>query len=390
VTTIRLERPTGPEVSVIVLGYRRADALARCMASLAMQQGGVPFEVVIVLNGATPDVSRVALDGVEGIVVVRSPVNLGYASACNRGAAAASAPWLALLNDDAVADSGWLAALVRAGEARPKAAAIGPLVLHPDGSVQETGGGRVLPDGSFEALGDGVPRDSDRVTRPMQVDYVTGAGSLLRREAWDEVGGMDETFFPAYFEDIDLGLRLARAGWESWYEPSAVVRHERGASTVDPVRPFVWGSNRSRFLARWGPGGDPDALVEDPATDPGGRPADVEVTVEPRQAARAAAFDASVVDILNREVTAAREAAEREKAGNAWLHEELERERAHSRWLLELLERERARPPAGRLPRALRRLLPTARPEDAAPDAVPSGDHTKSEPESEPDRGAAT
>jgi hypothetical protein len=375
VTTIRLQRPARVDVSVVVLGYRRADALARCIASLAAQQTSVPFEVIVVLNGATPDVARIALDGVEGLVVVRSPVNLGYAAACNRGAAVSTAPWLALLNDDAVADPDWLDALVTAGEARPKAAA----------TVQETGGGRVLPDGSFEALGEGAAPDSELVTRPMQLDYVTGAGSLQRRLAWDEVGGMDETFFPAYFEDIDLGLRLARAGWESWYEPTAVVRHERGASTVEAVRPFVWSSNQARFLARWGPGGDPDAVVLEPLHHPGDRGADVEVAIEPVHAARAAAFQAALIDVLTGEVEAAREAAGREKAANRWLQEELERERAHGRWLGDLLEQEIGRSRSGRLPRALRRLLPAGRKPDHVDAVASDADASSSAPASETD-----
>jgi glycosyltransferase involved in cell wall biosynthesis len=298
-------------------------------------------------------------------------VNLGYAVGCNRGVAASKAPWLAFLNDDAVADPGWIEALVRAGESRPAAAAIGPLVLFPDGTVQETGGGQVLPDGSFAALGDGASPEDPSVSQPRRIDYATGAGSLLRRAAWDQVQGMDETYFPAYFEDIDLGLRLARAGWELWYEPTAVVRHERGGSTTGAVRHLVQQSNRSRFLARWGPGGDPAAIVEEPAHDPGARPADVEVAIEPLHAARAAALEAAVVEALTNEVDAAREAVDREKAAHDWLQGELERERAHSRWLDEELERERAREGGGRLRRTVARLRTPGRPEDT--DAVPDG-----------------
>ncbi len=360
-TRIQLPRPKDPDVSVVVLGYRRADALARCLASLAAQETGVAYEVIVVLNGATPDVSRVALDDVDGAVVVRSPVNLGYAVGCNRGAAASSAPMLAFLNDDAVADPGWLEALVRAAARRPAAAAIGPLVLFEDGTVQETGGGRVLADGTFEALGEDAAPDDPAVSQPRPIDYATGAGSLVRREAWDEVHGMDETYFPAYFEDIDLGLRLARAGWELWYEPEAVVRHERGGSTAGAVRLLVQRSNRARFLARWGPGGDPDAVVEEPSHDPGERAADIDVDIEPLHAARAAAFEAAVLEVLTAEVDAARDAVAREKAAHDWLNGELERERAHARWLAEQLADERRRPAGGRVRRGVARVLAAGR-----------------------------
>ena len=112
----------------------------------------------------------------------------------------------------------------RNGPRRSGCAMAGSTFLHPDGSLQEAGS-ILWSDGSASAAGDGFPDGFMRFER--RVDYCSGGSLLLRRDVWEALGGFDDRYYPAYFEDVDLALRASDAGWEVWYQPLSVVRHAR-------------------------------------------------------------------------------------------------------------------------------------------------------------------
>jgi GT2 family glycosyltransferase len=333
--TIRLPAPDAPVASVIVLAFRRSDSLARCLASLADHRSAVPFEVVVVVNGATPQVRAFVDTSVEGGVIVPTRVNLGFSGGCNRGVAASRGGLLVLLNDDATVEDGWLDALVAAAETRPKAGVVGSLVLFPDGVVQDTGG-RLGEDGMPSVEGRGSARTSAIATAPRPIDYASGCAVLVRREAWEAVGGLDERFYPAYFEDVDLCLRLQAVGWEAWFEPGAVVRHEESASTDPMLRSVAWDWNKERFLARWGPDGRP------PEVHVGTTEIDL-LETEIEFFERAAAVQEERLTRTARLLDDARFNLSRLKADHVGALEVLDRERAHGAWLGARLEDQRAR-----------------------------------------------
>ncbi len=253
-----------PRVSVVVLAHRARDELRDCLAALAGQRTSHAFEVVVVLNGASPDVAAFVDGEVTGARIVRSSANRGFAGGCNLGVAAAGGEYLLFLNDDAVAAPTWIDELVTFADDHPGAGAVGGLVLFPDGTVQEAGG-VVWREGNTAVVGRGGQPDHPDVAYARRVDYASACALLVRRRAWDDVGGFDEDFFPAYYEDADLCLRLRDRGWEVWYTPAARVVHAESV-TAGSAKAAMFRASEATFLRKWSARlGDQVAHGGDPA-----------------------------------------------------------------------------------------------------------------------------
>jgi GT2 family glycosyltransferase len=209
----------------------------------------LPFEVIVVANG-TSDKTLSDLPDPESLVLVRSPVNLGYGGGCNWGARVARGRHIVVLNDDTVAEPGWLEALVTVAEGDGRIGAVGSRLLNPDGSLQEAGSVLWNDAGTYQ-VGHGLPPGSSAYARVREVDYCSGCGLLVKRTAWDAVGGFDEGFFPAYFEDVDLCLTLRAHGYRVVYAPRARLIHLGGASTAANNRAVAGVRNGRRFSAKW-------------------------------------------------------------------------------------------------------------------------------------------
>lgn len=220
-----------PEITVAVVSYNTLALLEGCLASLR----GTGADVWVVDNGST-DGSQEVVPPDRLIVPER---NVGYGSAVNLVAARTSSPWLVASNADVVVRPGALDALVAA--AGPRTGAVAPRLVLPDGSTQHSA--LPFPTVGFTAafacgLTSAVPSLGDRwcvpgrwdATRAREVPWAVGAFLLLRRAAFDEVGGFDERQW-LFAEDLDLGWRLVRAGWTTRFEPSAVVAHHESAAT---------------------------------------------------------------------------------------------------------------------------------------------------------------
>ncbi len=261
------EPPTPPTaLAVVLVTYESALDLPTCLSSLPQGAAQHELEIVVVDNGSHDDSVGVARS--LGVKVVENQRNLGYSRAINRGAAETGAPWLLIANPDTRAQPGSLARLLATAEAEDGIGCIGPRLRNLDGSDYPTGRRfpSLLVGGLHALLGSVWPNnpatrryhltDLDR-SRPAMVDWVSGACMLLRRTAFDEVGGFDPAYF-MYFEDMDLCLRLARAGWRVVLEPRATVEHAVGGSTRSAPYRKVIDHHRStlRFYRRRY-GGDP-------------------------------------------------------------------------------------------------------------------------------------
>lgn len=245
----RLERRAVLSVCVLVVGA--SSPVDQCLDALAAP-GARPeaSEVVVVANGAPePVVDR--LRGRRDVVVVESAVNLGFAGGCNLAATVATGELLVFLNDDSVVEPGCLAALVAAVRGDPGLAAVGPRVLSPDGTVQEAGS-VLWRDGSTAHVAVGSPDRPDVAGEARDVDAISANGLLVTRSAFEAVGGFDEDFYPAYYEDVDLCLALAERGYRIGYEPRARLVHAGSASSTEPFRRFLLERNRDLLCARWG------------------------------------------------------------------------------------------------------------------------------------------
>jgi len=226
--------------------------LLACLRSLARHgPRETPFEVIIVLNAAPPGVAEALRHGVTGVKVLRSPVNLGLAGAGNRGRDVAQGEFLVLLHDDAEIEPGWLEALVETADAHPEAGAVGGKVLFPDGRLQSAG---MILWRDATTSPPWIPGPAPAPTafdRLRAVDYCGTSSLLVRATAWDAAGGLDETFFPAYFVDVDLSMAIRGRGQVVLYDPRSRIRHHQGASGSRRFRRFVTQRNRRAFLEKW-------------------------------------------------------------------------------------------------------------------------------------------
>jgi N-acetylglucosaminyl-diphospho-decaprenol L-rhamnosyltransferase len=214
-------------VAAVVVSHGTPNAVAVSLAALRDQVD----ELVVIANvpGSVPA-------GVEAIEN-RSP--LGYGANLNRGVAATSAPLVVAANPDAVAEPGAVAALAAFMETHPRCGVAGPRMVFPDGTWQPsrrrfpTVTGTIVRRTPLRLV---VPQrrhfhlDESPPAQPVPADWMLGGFLLLRRSMLVELGGFDEGF-RLYGEDIDLQYRAMRAGWERWYVPQAVVRHEHQAET---------------------------------------------------------------------------------------------------------------------------------------------------------------
>lgn len=224
-----------PPIDVVVVSYNRRDLLLACCRR-ALEAGAAQL---IVVDNASEDGSAAAVaEAFPEAVLLEGESNRGFAAAVNHGMARSSASLVLLLNPDATVSRSALETL-RAGVLEaPDVAAAGPRIRDPRGRLELSVGRTMSPlnEAWFKIQQRLYDRDGTlarwierRYEHRRPVSSLSAACLLLRRAAVDQVGGLDERFF-LYAEDVDLCLRLRRAGWRLLYVPAAEVRHERGAS----------------------------------------------------------------------------------------------------------------------------------------------------------------
>ena len=250
-------------VAIAVVSWNTRDLLARCLESLRPEAERGLAEVWVVDNASTDGSAELVRDRFGWVRLVASPENLGFGRAVNLVAERTTGEWIACANADVALRPGALDALLAAAERDPGAGALAPRLVLPDGSTQHSvfafptvPWALALNTYAFRL----VPRLGDRMalpgrwdsTRARRVPWAVAAFLLVRRRAWDAVGGFDERQW-MYAEDLDLGWRLRQAGWATRYEPSAVVDHENAAATTQAWGPElapVWQRSTYGFMAR--------------------------------------------------------------------------------------------------------------------------------------------
>jgi GT2 family glycosyltransferase len=179
--------------------------------------------------------------------------NLGFGAAINQGYRLSSAPYIATLNDDAVAAPGWLEALLRAISSRDDVGMCASRVLLAGRQCLDSAGMLICADGSSKQRGHGIGPEGFAVEE--EVLLPSGSAALYRREMLEEIGLFDEDFF-LYCEDTDIGLRGRWAGWNCLYVPSAVVEHRysHSAGRASPLKAYFVERNRLFLVMKNFPG----------------------------------------------------------------------------------------------------------------------------------------
>jgi hypothetical protein len=218
----------GRLISVIVANWNRRELLRACLCSLA-RQAGADFETIVVDNGSTDGSAQMVERDFPACRLIRNQGNRGFCAANNQGIRAARGDFVALLNNDAEAEPGWLAALRRVFEDRPALGmAASKILVYEDPRRIDKAGHLIYPDGQNRGRGAGV-LDRGQFDRLEDTLWPDGCAAMYRKRMLEEIGGFDEDLF-AYGDDAELGLRARIAGWNCLYVPDAVVRHHRGST----------------------------------------------------------------------------------------------------------------------------------------------------------------
>lgn len=236
-------------VAVVVLNWNGWRDTLACIASL-QKLSYVNFELIVVDNGST-DGSQSHIEAqIPGIKVLQTGANLGFGGGCNVGIRQAleqGADYVWLINSDATVDANALTEMVHLADSLPLVGAVGSVLYEADKpeQVQMWGGGKVN-------LWGGLSRHQ---ISPTQLDFVSGASLLLRRDALLEAGLFDDQTFFMYWEDSDLGFRLRQAGWQLAVAEKSRVWHKLSASLGKGSCQLDLYFTRSgvRFLRRYSP-----------------------------------------------------------------------------------------------------------------------------------------
>ncbi len=226
-------------VAAVIPHWNRPDLLQELLPTLKAQTRAFD-EIIVVDNGSTDN--SVGTAECLGAQVLKLGANLGFAAAVNRGVATSTSDWIAILNNDVTLAPDWLERIITPAESQGASFPTGKILNAADPTKI---------DGTFDEISRGAcawrcgsgKSDSALWNKPRWVRFVPMTAAIFRRELFHEIGSLDEQFL-YYLEDIDFGLRCARAGRRGVFEPAAVAWH-RGSSTLG-----AWNSDTVRMIAR--------------------------------------------------------------------------------------------------------------------------------------------
>lgn len=238
--------PPLPPVSVVVVAFRSRGTIEACLASLAASRYPGPIETIVVDNASGDGSAELVAERFPGVRLVREPRNLGFAGGVVAGYRVSTGEVVALLNPDAIVEPDWLAELVSGLLSDRSIGLAGSLIFDADGRTIQHAGGRLRSNALSEHIGRGES-DPSRYASPMDVEYATGAALALRRSTIEAFGFLDPGYFPAYYEEAELAVRLRRAGLKVVVFPKARLRHVEAASSGGTGTSFHEAYHRGRL-----------------------------------------------------------------------------------------------------------------------------------------------
>ena len=258
---IKRDLTEAKKITIIIPVRDQMELLAKCLHSLTSKTCYAPYEIVVVDNGsASEEARRFFSQSKHRVLHFEGPFN--YSAMNNFAVEETDSPWILFLNNDTeVIESEWLTIMAEHVQ-RPAVGAVGPKLVYPDDTVQHAG--IVLGVGGIaEHAFRGLPADAPGVCRQLQItrnySAVTGACLLTRRDVFNQVGGFDEERLPVTYNDVDLCLKMRRAGYRIIYTPFAKLYHHESATR----RPAIEPRETEVMRERWA-----EMLQDDPFYNP--------------------------------------------------------------------------------------------------------------------------
>lgn len=244
--------PEQPVVSIIIPAHNEYIYTFNCLKSILENTQDVAYEIILV-DDCSNDESNELLQLMTGIEVITNNQQQGFVLSCNLGAAQARGKFLLFLNNDCLVTRGWLQSILELFAVDDQVGLVGAKLIYPDGTLQEAGG-IVWRDGSAWNFGRGDTSDKPEYNYVRQVDYCSGACLAVSKGLFQALGGFDQDYAPAYFEDVDLAFKVKSRGLKVLYQPAAEVVHFEGVSTQKKMASGLKGYqvlHQERFYAKW-------------------------------------------------------------------------------------------------------------------------------------------
>ncbi|RNI29234.1 glycosyltransferase [Rufibacter latericius] len=245
-----------PLVSIIIPAYNAWEMNYQCIHSIKENSLGVSYEVILADDGSTDETKNIE-NYIRNIKPIRSGKNLGFLQNCNNAATFAKGKYVLFLNNDTEVQPGWLIALTDLMEKDASIGMAGSKLIYPDGRLQEAGG-IIWNDASGWNFGHRQDPDLPQFNYVKEVDYVSGASIIIRKSLWDELGGFDERYIPAYCEDSDIAFAIREKGYKVIYQPLSEVIHyegyshgnDREQSAISSIKEYQK-INNQKFFEKW-------------------------------------------------------------------------------------------------------------------------------------------
>ena len=241
-----------PKVSIVIPVYNQFHYTYNCLKSILAHTDDIDYEIIIA-DDVSSDETRHIEHFCKNITVVRNEVNLGFLLNCNNAAKEARGEYIFFLNNDTNVQEDWLSTLLETIENDNTIGMVGSKLVYEDGRQQEAGG-IIWNDASGWNFGRLDNPEKPEYNYVKEVDYISGAAIMIRKSLWDEIGGFDERYVPAYYEDSDLAFEVRKHGYKVVLQPKSVVVHFEGISngtdTGSGIKKYQVVNNK-KFFDKW-------------------------------------------------------------------------------------------------------------------------------------------
>ena len=241
-----------PKVSIIIPVYNQFDYTYNCLKSILEHTEGIEYEIIIADDVSSDETINIK-HFVKNINVVRNKKNLGFLLNCNNAAKQAKGEYIFFLNNDTNVQKDWLSTLLETIEKDHTIGMVGSKLVYADGRQQEAGG-IIWNDASGWNFGRLDDPEKPEYNYVKEVDYISGAAIMIRKELWEEIGGFDKRYVPAYYEDSDLAFEVRKHGYKVVLQPKSVVVHFEGISNGTDLGSGIKKYqvvNNEKFFEKW-------------------------------------------------------------------------------------------------------------------------------------------
>ncbi|MBK8905051.1 MAG: glycosyltransferase family 2 protein [Anaerolineaceae bacterium] len=237
--------PNEPSVAVLILNWNGRSLLQTCLP-LMLNQTYANYEVVVVDNGSSDDSARFVRERFPRVQLIQNKENLGFSRGINAGLRQIQADVVVLLNNDVLVQPNWLAELIRPFHQDPQIGIVGCKLLYPDGTIQHLGAELTYPLAHSRHFHYKEP-DVSELPAVQEVPYVTGAALAVHQKVQAEIGLLDESFHPFYYEEVDYCYRARAAGYRVVVATKAVAIHNESASMRKVQDAMLQTRHRNRY-----------------------------------------------------------------------------------------------------------------------------------------------